>query len=128
MSETWKCDAIQFPRLLAEIYAAGLTAKQEEDICGSMDVSKEQLYDLLERAQGKWDKVSAITLTDKEPSGDGELVTCPQVASDVLDHVGHKIKCVYYGESKKGAYNAAIECETCGCVILDIDRSLTPDA
>lgn len=52
----WARDSIQFPRLLAEIYAAGLTAKQERDICASMDITKEELYDLLERADRAWEK------------------------------------------------------------------------
>lgn len=122
MSETWECDAIQFPRLLAEIYAAGLTAAQEEALVASMDISRERLYDLLERADARWEKVKAVTVIGKKT--DGALVTCPKVASDVLGHVGHKIACVYYGTSKEDAYNAAIECETCGVVLLDIDRSL----
>ena len=56
----------------------------------------------------------------------GRLVTCPREMDDLFPHVGHKIACVYYGKSKKEAYNVAIECETCGQVLLDIDRSTAP--
>lgn len=52
----WARDSIQFPRLLAEIYAAGLTAKQEQDICTSMDITRDDLYSLLERADREWEK------------------------------------------------------------------------
>jgi hypothetical protein len=37
---------------------------------------------------------------------------------ELLDHVGHEIACVTYGD---GA-NVAIECETCGTVLLDADK------
>lgn len=52
----WARDSIQFPRLLAEIYAAGLSAKQEQDICKSMDISRDELYELLERADREFEK------------------------------------------------------------------------
>lgn len=55
-----------------------------------------------------------------------KLVTCPQNMQDLLPHTGHKIACVYYGENKKHAVNVSIECETCGMVLLDIDRSEEP--
>lgn len=53
----WEDNDIQFPRLLAEIYAAGLSAKQEQDICKSMDINKAELYDLLERADNKFEQI-----------------------------------------------------------------------
>lgn len=33
-------------------------------------------------------------------------------------HVGHEIECVVYG----GDWNAAIECVTCGEVLIDFDN------
>jgi hypothetical protein len=36
---------------------------------------------------------------------------------DLRHHVGHKIKCVLYGD-----VNAAIECVTCNEVLLDFDN------
>lgn len=46
---------------------------------------------------------------------------------DLLDHVGHDIECVSYGDVGQDAdvdeaVNAAIECITCGCVLVDFDR------
>lgn len=36
----------------------------------------------------------------------------------LIEHVGHKIVCVTYGNND----NVAIECETCCEVLLDFDR------
>ena len=59
----------------------------------------------------------------KKPSKkDGKLVSCPQTFDDLMPHCGHEVSVVYYGKSKEDAMNVAIECETCGVVILDIDR------
>lgn len=40
-------------------------------------------------------------------------------------HVGHKIVCVQYGIAP--AQNVAVECEDCGCVLIDFDREQDPD-
>ena len=40
---------------------------------------------------------------------------------ELVQHVGHKIKCVQYGD----AVNVAVECHTCHEVLLDFDK---PDA
>lgn len=39
--------------------------------------------------------------------------------NDLIQHVGHKITCVTYGEP---AVNVALECETCGEVLQDFDK------
>jgi len=36
-------------------------------------------------------------------------------------HIGHKIVCVWYGENNN-IKNVAIECETCGEVLLDYEK------
>ena len=64
---------------------------------------------------------------------------------DLIPHVGHEIVCVTYGDEPDygdisedqspeeiaaqvekadadAAINVAIECETCGCVLVDFDR------
>ena len=38
---------------------------------------------------------------------------------ELLAHAGHEVECVYYGQ-KHVAHNAAIECVTCGCVLVDL--------
>ena len=39
----------------------------------------------------------------------------------LLNHLGHKLECVYYGELPYPA-NVAIECIDCGCVVVDFER------
>jgi len=43
---------------------------------------------------------------------------------DLIPHVGHEIVCVTYSTdaAQEDAINVAIECETCGCVLVDFDR------
>lgn len=41
--------------------------------------------------------------------------------TDLLEHTGHEIKCVRYGDPDNPE-NVAIECETCSEVLLDYDR------
>ena len=55
----WQKDHIQFPRLLAEIYAVGLTGKQEKDLMKSMDLTRDEIYELLERADKNWEREKA---------------------------------------------------------------------
>ena len=42
--------------------------------------------------------------------------------NDLKEHIGHKIVCQPYGDSKDPV-NIAIECETCNCVLLDFNQS-----
>ncbi len=43
---------------------------------------------------------------------------------ELLSHTGHKIECVYYGTEHQ-AVNAAIECVTCGQVLIDLSPGQT---
>jgi hypothetical protein len=71
----WDNDAIQFPRLIAEMEAAGFFALPTEDehtvasevnpiveaVCDSMDITYAQLVELIDRAQESWDIIKART-------------------------------------------------------------------
>lgn len=57
----WNRDDIQFPRLLAEIRASGLTSEQYADLTKSMDLHPDMIDDLLERAENAWNRVKADT-------------------------------------------------------------------
>lgn len=57
----WLNDHIQFPRLIAEIEAVGLTPIQWLALRESMDLQSEELAELFERAQKKWDGIKAQT-------------------------------------------------------------------
>ena len=52
----WSDDSVQFPRLLAEINACGLSEGQYNDIAGSMDLPRERVDELFDRAEAAWDK------------------------------------------------------------------------
>jgi len=44
---------------------------------------------------------------------------------ELKKHFGHKLSCVFYGPDHAYEYdpaNVAIECETCGEVLLDFDK------
>lgn len=53
----WKNNSIQFPRLLAEIHAIGLTQYQLEDIADSMDLTENDLMELFYRAIKQFNKI-----------------------------------------------------------------------
>jgi hypothetical protein len=57
---TWPVDAIQFPRLLAELYATvELNDEQWAALCGSMDLERSDVEELLERADRRWQAIKA---------------------------------------------------------------------
>lgn len=41
--------------------------------------------------------------------------------SDLMEHVGHKIKCVTYGKPGEPPVNVSLECETCNTVLVTYD-------
>lgn len=53
----WDQDRLQFPRLLAELRAIGLTDDQYRELEASMDLSRGYIDELLERAETKWQKI-----------------------------------------------------------------------
>jgi hypothetical protein len=57
----WETDNVQFPRLLAEINAMGLTAPQYSMLESSMDLTTEQVDELLERAEKRWNEIKNRT-------------------------------------------------------------------
>lgn len=52
---TWFLDCVQFPRLLSEICAVGLTDAQRSELCSSMDLRPEELDELFDRALETWE-------------------------------------------------------------------------
>lgn len=60
--DNWKNDDIQFPRLLSEMYATlELCDEQWEDLCTSMDLSREQILEVFERADAVWQSIKERT-------------------------------------------------------------------
>lgn len=61
MTELWNRDEIQFPRLLSEIMAVGLTEQQWDELLASMDLESDELSELFERAQTAWETIKERT-------------------------------------------------------------------
>ena len=56
----WKRDDIQFPRLLSEIDAnVMITPGDFEALCASMDLTKDEVHELFDRAHEAWAKAKA---------------------------------------------------------------------
>ncbi len=78
----WKRNDIQFPRLLAEINAAGLTRKQVSMLSRSMDLGASEIGELFERAESEWDEIKRIkTRNDQKENSKNRkksLRMCPR--------------------------------------------------
>jgi hypothetical protein len=62
----WDRDDIQFPRLLAEIKAVGLSPKQTVALSVSMNISPYNIHEILDRAEETWDCVKCdLTFVDE---------------------------------------------------------------
>ena len=57
----WTNNQIQYPRLLAEIRAISLTPEQYGELCASMDLTIEDIDEILERAESDWETIKANT-------------------------------------------------------------------
>jgi hypothetical protein len=65
MSNTnWANDTIQFPRVLAEIHAIGLTDGQMRQLEDGMDCSEFDIGEILNRATEKFDEIKEMTVGD----------------------------------------------------------------
>jgi hypothetical protein len=54
----WEVSSIQFPRLIAELEAAGaFTDEVYKDLCESMDLTVDEVVELVDRAQNEWDRI-----------------------------------------------------------------------
>jgi len=53
----WENNKIQFPRLIAELEAAGAIQNAMGDLKNSMDLSEDEILELVERASNEWDKI-----------------------------------------------------------------------
>jgi hypothetical protein len=52
----WKDNHIQFARYIAEI-GRNLSKKQTDDLCASMDLSYDQINEIVDRAEIEWIRV-----------------------------------------------------------------------
>ncbi len=55
-ADLWSMNNVQFPRLIAELEANGaFTPEVVKSLCDSMDITEEELSDLIDRAQEDWE-------------------------------------------------------------------------
>lgn len=60
--DNWRNNDIQFPRLLSEIWAVGLTAKQVRTLRAAMDLSGSEINRIFNRADKVWQKIKERTI------------------------------------------------------------------
>lgn len=56
----WDDDSIQFPRLLAEIMATQDNLDVDA-LCEAMDLGREDIWELFDRAQEEWEAIKELT-------------------------------------------------------------------
>lgn len=58
----WEVNSIQFARFIAECEAGGVFSDKDrmEQVAGEMDLSLDEVYELVSRAQTEWDDFKAI--------------------------------------------------------------------
>jgi len=105
----WDRDDIQFPRLLAEIAAIGLTLDQKIAIAKSMDIDASKLAYLFGRAEVEWLRIKAKTI-------DGDKTRCQDcnqiwLATDIDPEIPHLHERVGPGEPMPDG-----ECPDCGAL------------
>ncbi len=104
--EQWEDSRIQFPRLLAEINAVGLTVDQIQGIAESMDLHTDEVNNIFERANARWEVEKAFTLGDQVIH-----INCPSCDGGVLKRTHMEER-----------YEVGTECLNCGRqVIIDED-------
>lgn len=59
MTDKWYDNNIQYPRLLAEIRAIGLTPGQYIDLQEATDCTKEEIDEILERSETDWQEIKS---------------------------------------------------------------------
>lgn len=59
--ENWQRDDYQFPRLISEIMAQGMTESQWDGLLEAMDLESDDLSELFDRAQQAWERIKNVT-------------------------------------------------------------------
>lgn len=74
-SSLWERNDIQYPRLIAEILAAGaLTTRMRTLICESMNLDQKELSQLCTRAEVDWEQIKATFFHARKPP---KTLRCP---------------------------------------------------
>lgn len=84
---TWTNKGVQYPRLLAEIRAVGLTPEQYRDLGASMDLSRDEIDEVLEWAESDWQTIKDGNASPDAcahstlPVQEGDPAICPRCDS-----------------------------------------------
>ena len=64
----WRDNSIQFPRLISELQAAGALDDRDmmDALCLSMDLTEEQVFEIVGRADKQWEAIKAATCPGKK--------------------------------------------------------------
>ena len=102
MSDFWGRDDVQFPRLIAEIKAVGLTHEQFAQIGISMSISAEQLAELFDRAEETFDAFKMqIDVIETECAACGQKL--------LAEEPGRRDWCPAHGQTTH--YIRSVECD-----------------
>ena len=66
--DNWQKNQIQYPRLIAELEACGAFENRQiiNDLCDSMDLTKEDILEIVERASNYWDEMGGGVMREYE--------------------------------------------------------------
>lgn len=84
----WLDSKIQFPRLISEIVAT--CELNAGELCESMDISVDELNDLLDRANRLWEIEKAVQ------TGFAVAFACPSCPNDELEIIGEDKNGIVY--------------------------------
>ncbi len=83
--EPWLDDRVQFARLLAEIRAAGLNDEQFDLLSESMDLDRERVLELFDRAERAWEKAKPDANVSRRTSQEDVPVAVDRPTGTGLD-------------------------------------------
>ena len=87
-NKNWKNDKIQFPRLLAEVWAnVEISEKDWKDLAESMDLSDIELESLFNRAMKEWERIKEKTCPVRKSQQPYEM-TDVEADADTLASAG----------------------------------------
>jgi hypothetical protein len=60
-NKNWRNNLIQFARLIAEAEGAGCGIVPTKELCETMDLTPEQINEIVDRAQDTWHQIKELT-------------------------------------------------------------------
>jgi len=110
----WERDDIQFSRLISEINAVGLTEIQKKHLAESMDVSADELWSLLRRAELRFMELKARYLNEDR----SRCYNCCKIWLDADLSVARDL----HERTEPGGTIPSGECPKCGALTYPVKR------